>query len=246
MRRTCIMAAIALFVIPTILWAQTLRLATLDWEPYAGQASDNKGFNADIVTEAFKRAGYQVKIDVLPWDRAIEEAMKGNYDGVFPEYYSKERARDFVYSHSFSDSLLVFYKRYETSVTYKTLKDLRPYKIGTVRGQINTDEFDNAVYLMKIEADSDEENLRKLAKGDLDLIVIDKFVAQYLTKTKVPEAAGKISPIEPPLIIRNLFVILPKKNPDSERRARGFNKALESMIKDGTVKAIMTGAGLTK
>jgi polar amino acid transport system substrate-binding protein len=223
-----------------------LRLATLDWEPYAGQAPDNKGFNADIVTEAFKRAGYQVKIDVLPWDRAIEEALKGNYDGAFPEYYSKERSQDFVYSHSFSDSLLVFYKRYETSVTYKTLKDLRPYKIGTVRGQINTDEFDNAVYLMKIEADSDEENLRKLAKGDLDLIVIDKFVAQYLTKTKVPEAAGKISPIEPPLIIRNLFVILPKKNPDAERRARGFNKALDSMIKDGTVKAIMTGAGLTK
>lgn len=241
-----LVAATILLLVPCIASSETLRVATLDWEPYVGQSLKNKGFNAEIVTEAFKRAGYQVKIDFMSWDKAIEEAKKGNYDAVFPEYYSKERAQDFVYSYFFSNSLLVFYKKASSNITYKTLRDLAPYKIGVVKGYINTDEFDNATYLTKVESDSDEENLHKLLKGEVDLIVIDKLVAQHLIKTKIPEASGKIKDIEPPLTIHNLFVIFPKKIPASGKRASDFNKAFESMEKDGTVKAIMQRSGLMK
>lgn len=52
--------------------------------------------------------------------------------------------------------------------------------------------------------------------------------------------------MEPPLIIHKLFVILPRKNPASDKRAREFNKAYESMEKDGTVKTIMGRSGLAK
>lgn len=227
--------------------AQTLRLATLDWEPYVGQTLKDKGFNTAIVTEAFRRAGYQVKIDFLPWDKAIEEAKKGAYDAVYPEYYSKERAQDFEYSYFFSNSLLVFYKKAQANITYKNLRDLATYRIGVVKGYINTDEFDNATYLKKVECESDEDNLRKLLKGEVDLIVIDKLVAQYLIDTKIPEAKGKLAPLEPPLTIHNLFVIFPKsKNPASKKLATEFNRAFESMDKDGTVKAIMRATGLVK
>jgi polar amino acid transport system substrate-binding protein len=246
MKRFILVIALAFIISPPAVQAETLRLATLDWEPYVGQTLKNKGFNAEIVTEAFRRAGYQVQIDFMPWDKAIEEGKKGKYDGVFPEYYSKERAQDFQYSYFFSNSLLVFYKRVGSKIAYKSLKDLSAYRIGTVKGYINTDEFDNATYLKKVEADSDEENLRRLAKGELDLIVIDKLVAQYLIKTKVPEAAGKLESIEPPLTIHNLFVIFPKGIPASDKRAKAFNKAFESMEKDGTIKAIMTRSGLVK
>lgn len=246
MRRFIFMAVLAVFTVPSTATTETLRLATLDWEPYVGHTLENGGLCAQIVTEAFKRAGYQVTIEFMPWDKAIEEAKKGTYDGVLPEYYSKERSLDFVYSYFFSNSLLVFCKRSSSAITYKTLKDLAPYRIGTVKGYINTEEFDNATYLRKIEAESDEENIRRLARGELDLVVIDKLVAQHLVKTKVPEAAGKIESMEPPLMIHRLFVVLPKKIPLSEKRAKEFNKALESMEKDGTVKAIMSGSGLMK
>ena len=246
MKRFIFLVILSLFITPAVAQTETLRLATLDWAPYVGQSLKNKGFNAEIVTEAFKRAGHDVKIDFVAWDTAIEEAKKGNYDGVFPEYYSKERARDFVYSYFFSNSLLVFYKRSSSIITYKTLKDLTPYRIGTVKGYINTDEFDGATYLKKVEADSDEENIRRLAKGELDLIVIDKLVAQHLIKNRVPEAVGKIEAMDPPLIIHQLFVILPKRNPASEKRAKEFNKAYESMDRDGTIKDIMSRSGLAK
>jgi polar amino acid transport system substrate-binding protein len=86
------------------------------------------------VTEAFKRAGYDVQVEFVQGDTAVEGAKKGTYDGVFPEYHSPERSRDFLYTSFFSGSRLVFYRRSSSAVSYKTLHDLTPYKIGTVRG----------------------------------------------------------------------------------------------------------------
>jgi polar amino acid transport system substrate-binding protein len=76
--------------------------------------------------------------------------------------------------------------------------------------------------------------------------VIDKLVAQYLLKTKISDSSGKLDSIEPPLIIHPLFVIFPKKLPASGKRAKDFNKAYESMEKDGSIKPIMVKTGLVK
>lgn len=244
MSRFIIPVVLALVFMQTGAKAETLRLATLDWEPYVGRELENKGFTAEIVTESFKRAGYQVEIVFLPWDTAVEEANRGSCDGVFPEYYSGERTRDFFYSAFFSQSRLVFYRRSSSAVTYRTLKELSPFSIGVVTGSIISDEFDNAVFLNKVEASGDEENLRKLVKGEVDLIVIDKLAARHLMKTRVPEAAGRLLAFDPPLAIHDLFVILPRSIPASAKRARQFTKALQSMEKDGTVKAIMNRSGL--
>jgi polar amino acid transport system substrate-binding protein len=246
MRRIVLLVTLIFFFMMGAPQAETLKIATTDWEPYVGKALKDEGFNAQIVTEAFKRAGYTVKIDFMQWDKAIEDATKGTYDAVFPEYYSKDRAKDFIYSNFFSNSLLVFYKRKSSNITYKTLKDLTPYKIGVVKGYINTEEFDKASYLNTVEVETDEENLRRLIKGEFDLIVIDKLVAQYLIKTKISEASGKLDSIEPPLIIHPLFVVFPKRLPASEKRAKEFNKAYESMEKDGSIKPIMVKSGLMK
>jgi polar amino acid transport system substrate-binding protein len=246
MKRLVILAGLAFILMAGVSQADTLKIAALDREPYAGQTLTNYGFDSEIVTEAFKRTGHQVMIEFMPGDKAIADAAKGEYDAVFPEYYSQERAEDFVYSYFLSNSMLVFYKRTSSNITYRTLKDLTSYKIGLVKGYTNTDELDNATYLKKIEAESDEENLHKLAKGELDLIVVDRLTAQYLIKTKVPEAAGKLEAIEPPLAIHELFVIFPKKLPASEKLVKEFNKAYESMEKDGTIKAIMARTGLAR
>ncbi|HNQ84947.1 MAG TPA: transporter substrate-binding domain-containing protein [Deltaproteobacteria bacterium] len=246
MRRFISLVILVLLVAPVVAKTETLRLATLDWEPYAGRSLSDGGFTAQIVTEAFKRAGYDVQVEFVQGDTAVEGAKKGTYDGVFPEYHSPERSRDFLYTSFFSGSRLVFYRRSSSAVSYKTLHDLTPYKIGTVRGHIYTEEFDNATYLNKVEADSDEANIRNLAQGGLDLVVIDTLVARHLIRTRVPEAEGTLEAMEPPLIIHELSVILPRRNPASEKRAREFNKAFESMDRDGTVNAIMTRSGLAR
>ncbi len=127
MRRIVLLLVLTFFFIMGSSQAETLKIATTDWEPYVGKTIKGEGFNAEIVTEAFKRAGYTVKIDFMQWDKAIDDATKGTYDAVFPEYYSKDRAKDFVYSSFFSNSLLVFYKR--KSSTYHVQNAQRPHPI---------------------------------------------------------------------------------------------------------------------
>lgn len=234
-------------VFPLFCNAQDVTVATLDWPPYVASDMKNKGFNSEIITEAFKRVGHTVKIEFMPWDDAIAKTSQGKYDAVFPEYFSKERSQDFIYSNFFSNSLLVFYKRKGTKVNFispTNLKDLAPYKIGVVKGYINTEEFDKATYLKKVEAESDEANLKKLMNKELDLIVIDKLVAQDLIRKHLPAAAAQLEAVDHPLVIHPLFVIFPKKNPQSKKLCDDFNKGLNIITKDGTVKAIMSRSGL--
>ncbi|HOO47082.1 MAG TPA: transporter substrate-binding domain-containing protein, partial [Deltaproteobacteria bacterium] len=179
-----------IFMSQDALAQKTVTLATLDWQPYVGSDMPGYGFNAEIVTEAYKRMGYTVKIEFLSWDDAVNKTQQGEFDGLFPEYYSKERAEEFLYSDFFSNSLLVFYKRKDAKISYASLKDLISYRIGVVKGYINTEEFDSADYLNKVEFNSDLESLNNLVEGKVDLIVIDKLVAQYLIQKYLPSSAN--------------------------------------------------------
>ncbi len=242
-----ILAVLACVAFPLFCGAQNVTLVTLDWPPYVDSGMNNKGFNAEIVSEAFKRVGYTAKIEFADWDAAVAKASQGKYDGLFPEYYSKEREQDFIYSNFFSNSLLVFYKRKGAKINYtspKKLQELSSYKIGVVKGYINTAEFDAATYLKKFEADSDEANLKKLLNKELDIIVIDKLVAQYLLQKHMPGAAAQLEPMDPPLIIHPLFLLFPKKNPNSQKLCDDFNKGFNMISKDGTANAIMKRSSL--
>ena len=245
MKRLFVLSAMLFLVLSTSAFAdRNITLATLDWQPYVGSDMKNYGFNAEIITEALKQVGYTVNIEFMPWDDVISKTRQGLYDGAFPEYYSKERSENFVYSSFFSNSLLGFYKRKESNITYKTLHDLKPYKIGIVTGYINTEEFDSATYLKKVESDSDLESLKKLISGEVDLIIIDKLVAQYIIRNDLPEAAGRLEFVDPPLVIHPLFLILPKKLTNSEQIKNDFNKGFDIISHNGTVDAIMKRSGL--
>lgn len=221
----------------------TIRLATLDWPPYVGETLPQQGFTSAIVSEAFKRAGYKVKIDFMPWTRAIQQADEGNYDAVYPEYYSDDRNKSFFFSEPFASGPLGFYKRKDAKISYTKLEDLKPYRIGIVLGYINTPEFDTASYLQKETATSDEQNIRKLLAGRIDLIVIDKFVAQYLIKNSITEAIGKLEFLEPPLLDQKLYVVFPRKTAASEKKLQEFNAALKSMQEDGSLERILKESG---
>jgi ABC-type amino acid transport substrate-binding protein len=220
-----------------------IKLATLDWPPYVGQGLPQYGFTTAIISEAFKRAGYEVKVEFMPWARVLQDTEAGKYDAAFPEYYSDERAAAFFMSDPFASGPLGFYKRKADKITYTKLEDLKPYRIGVVRGYINTPEFDAADYLQKDEANSDEQNLQKLFAGRIDLIVIDKFVAQYLIETSVPEAIGALEFMEPPLLDQSLYVIFPRGIAGSEEKLQAFNTALKTMREDGTLERILEEYG---
>ncbi|MCP4112345.1 MAG: transporter substrate-binding domain-containing protein [Desulfobacteraceae bacterium] len=218
---------------------RTVRLATLEWAPYAGKQIRNNGFTSEIVTQVFKRAGYKTEISFMPWARVLVAVEKGMYDAMYPAYYSKERDRIYALSKPFSNGPLGFIKRVDDKIQFKSLSDLKPYKIGVVRGYVNTAEFEAADYLIKEVVNNDKVNLKILLAGRIDLAVIDKFTFYQLISTSVPEGAGKLEFMEPPLEIKDLYVGFSRKIRDHQKLLEDFNHALEEMTELGIVNRIM-------
>ena len=127
MKRTVLFVMIFLVVVSISFSGEVIRLATLDWEPYIGQELKNEGYVAEVVKEAFKKEGYEVEYTYLPWARVVHMAKKGDYDGYFPEYYSKEVEEEFIFSEKFKGGPLGFFRKKGSKIEYKELVDLKPY-----------------------------------------------------------------------------------------------------------------------
>jgi len=180
----CFGIVFCIFVFSFGAFAEEIRLTSCDWQPYAGKELSNFGFTSEILKSAFERVGYKVQFKIYPWNRAIEQTKKGKMDGIYSAYYSEERAKTFALSDPYIDSKVHFCKlKKNKKIVYSgNLRDLSSYTVGVVRGYVNSPEFDKADYIKKDEASSDLTNLRKLLKGRIDLIIIDKFVALYHLK----------------------------------------------------------------
>lgn len=223
--------------------AEKIKLTTTNWKPYIGDTLKNQGYVAELIIEAFKRSGKEVEIIYVPWARAVKMAQDKKVDGYFPEYYSESLKENYLISVPFPGGPLGFFKRKGETIKFKTLKDLKPYKIGVVRGYINTAEFDSANYLNKDEATDDLMNFNKLVKKRIDLVVCDKFVGQFILNQDLPDQAKNLEFVSPPLEEKKLYICITKDGIISNHKLKAFNDGYNKMKSDGTVDAIMKKNG---
>jgi polar amino acid transport system substrate-binding protein len=242
-------------------------LATLEYEPYVGSKMPNYGFATEIIVEAFKKAGYKVNIEFYPWDKGLEITKEGRVDGIYPAYYAKWREEHYAFSDPFASEPVGLCKIKSTSIVpgqsgfrYKTghdisfstdpridqtaaLRELKQYKFGVVAGYVTTPEFDAATFLTKVEAPTDEENVRQLFQDKVQLIVIGKYVAQNIVAKKFPWRLADLEFMEPPLEIKYLYIAFSKQASGFEKKLKDFNAGLKLIKEDGILERIMSRYG---
>lgn len=219
----------------------TLNVATLYWPPYIGPELREGGPATEIVTTALKGAGYDAKIHYIPWKDAITKTEAGEYDAVYPAYFSEERFKVYHVSEPFIAGRVALCARVARKIEYTTLESLKPYRIGVVAGYVNADKFDDAQYLNKAVGTSDLDNLKLLKSGKLDLVVVDRMVGINLIENNKKEL-GKISDYEfldPALGMRDCYLMLPRSLPESECRVKEINASIQLMREDGQIEKIM-------
>ncbi len=224
-----------------------LVLATIEWEPYVGSSVRDNGFVADVVRAALAAGGRgEPEARVLPWTRALKGTLSGKNAGVFPLYFTEERARIFHLSEPIPGGPLVLMKRADAPVDYSgKVTELRPYRIGVVTGYSNTPEFDAAAYLKKDAGPSDLANLKKLIHGRLDLIVIDRLVAErMLSRPELAKYRNEVEPVDPPLAIKPLYVAFSRAHPQGRAARDAFNTGLKTITENGTLKAVFERHGV--
>jgi len=222
---------------------KTISLATTEWEPYVGENLNNYGFASEIIAEAFKRVGYGIRYAFMPPRRVMKQVEAGEYDAGYPAYYSDDRAEKLYYSYPFADSAVGFYKRKDTEIPYKALRDLAPFKIGVCLGFAYPREFTTADYLKKEVAINEVLNLRKLVEKRIDLFITDRAAAQAAINASVPEGKDLLEFMEPPLETRKLHLIFGKRK-GNELIRKDFNTGLQMIIQEGTVEKILKKHGI--
>ncbi|KAF1072845.1 MAG: hypothetical protein GAK45_00060 [Pseudomonas citronellolis] len=226
--------------------ADTLRIATLDWAPYVSPDLPGQGLAARILSEALALNGDKAELVFLPWQRALNESRLGHFDALMPAYLSPDRSVDFYTSMPLLDSQLGFFRRRDHAIDYRPgdLNSLRPYRIGVVRGYVNQSAFDQADYLQKDVVSNDWQNLEKLLRGRLDLAVVDRYTGYQLLARNAPALREQLTFIEPPLEVKPLYVLVPKRREHGEDLAAALDRGLQTLRRSGRLQQLIADANL--
>lgn len=223
---------------PTVQATPTIHLASTDYPPYFSPALRNDGVVGAITRAALAKRGYSVQLHYRPWSRLMAEVQAGSFDGVMAVWYSPEREQYLYYSQPLVYTSMGFYTRVDQPLAVAPLSALKPYTIGTVRGYKNPPAFDAA--RLKVEAANDDlTNLRKLAAGRLDLVLIDRALAGYLLPQLAPGMAERIHWQGPPIARMPLHLGFYRGNKSGEQLTRQFNLGLAELRHSGELAAIL-------
>lgn len=214
-----------------------IRMVSLDWPPFAGKSIPDNGANVIVAKAAFKAMGYDLKVEFYPWARTVKLAKTKKYAGYLPEYYAKEIESEFIFSDPIGDSPLGFVERSDAPIIWESLQDLKSVgRIGTVRGYVNTAQFDMmaADKTIKVEPVVDDAtNLRKLLINRINMAVIDKYVMQYILATE-SHFAGKQKSLQfnKRLLENKKLYLCFQKNDKGQKVSEIFNQGLQKINVD--------------
>ena len=223
---------------------QTLTLATLNWEPFYSENLPEEGFFTALSREAFKRAGYDLKVEFIPWKRALEMAKKGKYDGILGAYHNKDRETYFIFPDPVAHNEEVFLQKKGKGISFQSFDDLKPYTIGGLNGGAPIKELTEKGF--KTEGVSkDIQTVKKLHAGRIDLMIWGKqnfyFALRNMADYKPYQNAFEI--LEPPFKSYGLYCPISKTRADAREIVDKFNAALKAMKSDGTYDDILIRFG---
>ncbi len=216
-----------------------VRIATGEWLPYVSQSLPQHGALAQLITEAFARAGYTVEYGYFPWSRGYELVKKGEWDATMPYYCSPERQKLFYCSEPLVQGEQVFFHLKGKGPKWETLADLKGVPIGATLGYYYGEPFEeaerNGTLSVKRIA-SDETNMKLLFMGRIRLFPQDKMVGYSMARRLFPARLDELTHDPRPLHTQALHLIFPRKGERGKKLLDIFNREFLALKANGTVQ----------
>ncbi|XXY44319.1 transporter substrate-binding domain-containing protein [Sorangium sp. So ce269] len=226
-----------------------ITIASTDWLPFHGESLEGGGCFSVALRTALERVGYQADIKFYPWKRAVILAENGDVEVLGSDYYGKKREEHFIYSDPLWETYSGFVKQKNRNFPYalhpedmdKTYRPLAPYRIGVVAEYTYEQGFENASYLQKTSVPNEGSLLRMLIEDRLDLVMIDKYTAEYYMKNE-PQLIPHMNQVEfmqPPVSRNWNYYLVSKKGKRPWEIVKAINEGLRLIRADGKLDAIM-------
>ncbi len=194
-------------------------------------ARDNgiDGISTEIVREMFKRAGIGYTLSLrFPWDRLYKLTLdKPNY-GLFSTTRTPEREPLFKWVGPLGHTSWVLVSAPDSAINLKSLEEATQYKIGAYKNNAVTQSLE-AQNIPLVIALRDQENARKLSKGQIDLWATDDPAGRYMARQEGITGLRVVLKMNE----AELYLALNKETPDEV--IQRLQKALDELRAEGFV-----------
>ncbi|MGQ7816828.1 substrate-binding periplasmic protein [Metapseudomonas furukawaii] len=190
------------------------------------------GISADIVREMFKRAdiGYSLTLR-FPWDRLYRLTLDKPSYGLFSTTFTAERQPLFKWVGPIARTEWVLLAAPGNNIAVSDLKSASQYRIGAYKNDAVSQHLESQGMAPQ-NALRDQENVKKLIKGQIDLWATTDPVGRYLAKQE------GVSGLQTVLRFNSaeLYLAFNKDTPDEV--VERLQKALDQMRAEGIVDEI--------
>lgn len=218
--------------------ACALTLLTEENPPYSFlEKGKVQGSTAEIVRDMAARAGVSVTVELLPWGTAYTRAQGQRDTCLFPTARQENRERLFLWVGPLATNPWAVYGKGDFALPIRSLKDLAPYRIGTVARDTKNDFLrENAVTDLHPVRD-DAQNPPRLLLPREHPEYIDLWITGLHSGRELARAA-KVAAIKV-VFIANEEPLFLACNPQTDRKiVAALAAALEGMQADGAFKRI--------
>lgn len=181
------------FVLQATAAADTLRFTTIDYCPFScdpEKENGQEGFMTDILRSALEEAGHTVEITMLPYVRAVNAVVSGDYDGIV--VIGQENAPDLIYPDvSIGVQRVAFFTKQGSSWQYSGVDSLAEIVVAIVKGYDYIDTELNRYFSDNMESDrvvvlhgtsTIERGLKMLQTGRIDSYFEGEYSILYALK----------------------------------------------------------------
>ncbi|MEM2122065.1 MAG: transporter substrate-binding domain-containing protein [Candidatus Bathyarchaeia archaeon] len=196
------------------------------------------GLDHDLVVNAFKTSGLDVRIELHPWDECIRMLDNGVADAIFQIVKTPERERKYLFSDLLRKAVTVLlYKsnvpHFGLNIDSKIERQLRGLRLGLVKGYSYGAPIDDLKGIVKVEVDGQEDLLTGLVDGRFDAALIDRGVSIYLIDKL--GFKGKLEEVKGFTITRELYLAFRR---DKVSLLKSFNEGLKRIRLNGLYERI--------
>ncbi len=215
-------------------WAEEpMILTTEDAPPTNMLAADGKtiiGSATEQIHELFKRAGIPYTITMYPWVRAITMATNDRNTCVYSTTRTEPRENQFRWVGPVAPNDWVLFAKEDSKITLTALNEAKKYRVGGYRGDAVALFLEEQGFRLD-NATNDEQSLKKLLAGRIDLMATGSFSGAWVAK----KAGVRIKPV---LNFQKTALYLACSLSVSESTVNKLNTILKEMEKDGTTEKI--------
>jgi len=215
-----------------------LRLAADVWPPYT-DAEGAPRLAIDLVGEALERAGVEATTRIREDFAAVLGALReGELDGSPALWRSEEREAFLVFSEPYLENRLVLLGRRGSDAARADLGDLTGRRVALVHGY-EYGELESTPGPEFVYGESERENLQRLLRGEVDVVLVDELVVHALFERQGERARALLERGTRPIVRDTLHLALRRDLPGARSILRRFDAAVREMLADGSYNRIL-------